>query len=202
MHELGHNLGLRHGGGEDTGDKPNYPSVMNYLYGYGMPSTFTGSAAADRYMHREHKQPVATCSLSNSPCSSNFVLNYSDGTGQALNESSLDESLVLGRGADAGAFADWNGNGVLDVGYQRDLNGDGKQTVLTDYDDWANLKLPFANTFEGTQLGSMPVQNQSGRSLATAVTRGAMPVRNRGAGQPSLVAEPPLPAMLLLTRGH
>jgi hypothetical protein len=32
MHELGHNLGLRHGGGDDVNYKPNYISVMNYLF--------------------------------------------------------------------------------------------------------------------------------------------------------------------------
>lgn len=30
MHELGHNLGLRHGGADDIGCKPNYLSVMSY----------------------------------------------------------------------------------------------------------------------------------------------------------------------------
>ena len=43
MHELGHNLGLHHGGQEDTNYKPNYLSVMNYLFQ--MPeSTFKRSA--------------------------------------------------------------------------------------------------------------------------------------------------------------
>lgn len=32
MHELGHNLGLDHGGGDDINCKPNYLSVMNYLF--------------------------------------------------------------------------------------------------------------------------------------------------------------------------
>lgn len=32
MHELGHNLGLRHGGTDDDHYKPNFMSVMNYLY--------------------------------------------------------------------------------------------------------------------------------------------------------------------------
>jgi hypothetical protein len=32
MHELGHCLGLGHGGGDDEQGKPNYPSIMNYLY--------------------------------------------------------------------------------------------------------------------------------------------------------------------------
>ena len=32
MHELGHNLGLHHGGADDTQYKPNYLSVMNYAF--------------------------------------------------------------------------------------------------------------------------------------------------------------------------
>ena len=32
MHELGHNLGLDHGGGDDINYKPNYMSIMNYLF--------------------------------------------------------------------------------------------------------------------------------------------------------------------------
>jgi uncharacterized repeat protein (TIGR01451 family) len=32
MHELGHNLGLRHGGGDVVNNKPNYLSVMSYSY--------------------------------------------------------------------------------------------------------------------------------------------------------------------------
>ncbi len=34
MHELGHNLGLHHGGGDSTNGKVNYPSIMNYVYSY------------------------------------------------------------------------------------------------------------------------------------------------------------------------
>ncbi len=32
MHELGHNLGLQHGGDEETNYKPNYLSIMSYAY--------------------------------------------------------------------------------------------------------------------------------------------------------------------------
>jgi uncharacterized delta-60 repeat protein len=32
MHELGHNLGLHHGGGDEVNRKPNYLSVMNYCF--------------------------------------------------------------------------------------------------------------------------------------------------------------------------
>ena len=34
MHELGHNLGLRHGGIDSINGKPNYPSIMNYVLSY------------------------------------------------------------------------------------------------------------------------------------------------------------------------
>jgi hypothetical protein len=34
MHELGHTLGLGHGGLDDIQGKPNYPSIMNYALAY------------------------------------------------------------------------------------------------------------------------------------------------------------------------
>ncbi len=37
MHEFGHTLGLRHGGGDNVNCKPNYPSVMNYNRQMGSP---------------------------------------------------------------------------------------------------------------------------------------------------------------------
>ncbi|MBI5527707.1 MAG: hypothetical protein HY897_15360 [Deltaproteobacteria bacterium] len=46
IHELGHNLGLDHGGGDDYNNKPNYPSLMNYDYEFsfdGSPMTISGT---------------------------------------------------------------------------------------------------------------------------------------------------------------
>jgi len=37
MHELGHNLNLRHGGSDNRNCKPNYISVMNYSFQNGIP---------------------------------------------------------------------------------------------------------------------------------------------------------------------
>ena len=43
MHELGHNLGLLHGGGDNINYKPNYLSVMNYRWQYTwIPNTIVG----------------------------------------------------------------------------------------------------------------------------------------------------------------
>ena len=36
MHEIGHTLDLEHGGMDEINCKPNYPSVMNYLYQFGL----------------------------------------------------------------------------------------------------------------------------------------------------------------------
>ena len=50
MHEFGHNLGLYHGGDESTNYKPNYYSIMNYLYQMqGLP--VIGSTEGDRYYY-------------------------------------------------------------------------------------------------------------------------------------------------------
>ena len=37
VHELGHNLGLRHGGADNVNHKPNQHSVMNYAFSSGIP---------------------------------------------------------------------------------------------------------------------------------------------------------------------
>ncbi|TMC32629.1 MAG: DUF3466 family protein [Chloroflexi bacterium] len=67
MHELGHTLGLDHGGDEARNCKPNYPSVMNYLFQFPYP----------------HGDP-------------NRPLDYSHGARPSLNEAGLAESLGLG----------------------------------------------------------------------------------------------------------
>ena len=52
MHELGHNLGLRHGGGDTVNYKSNYLSIMNYLFEFdgdplhNRPLTFSSAKLA------------------------------------------------------------------------------------------------------------------------------------------------------------
>jgi hypothetical protein len=131
MHELGHCLRLRHGGSVDTNNKPNYISVMNYLF------TLTAlSADGD--------------------------LDYSRGELAPLDESALDEAAGLGfapneylyrviRGARRGdvrsdqnrAAIDWNGNRALDgTPVAADINGDRKQELLSDFNDWREVNRP------------------------------------------------------------
>jgi hypothetical protein len=92
MHELGHNLGLHHGGGfdsdgtaEDVGVeyKPNYLSVMNYSYQFvGIPQ-LRGPSRLDY---------------------SEQVLPTGGATPGVLDETNLDETVGLGSGDSNGAF--------------------------------------------------------------------------------------------------
>jgi hypothetical protein len=66
MHELGHNLGLHHGGGEDdTTYKPNYLSVMNYSFQFQglirdqQPGLFDYSSFALDKLNEDSLDPTA-----------------------------------------------------------------------------------------------------------------------------------------------
>jgi hypothetical protein len=168
MHEFGHNLGLLHGGFEDTNYKPNYTSIMNYTYQLpGLPGSFKTASAADRYRFYvaglNNDPDIDVCDLSNSPCGNTYKIDYSDGRGTAFFESLLIEGTLLGRGSLSLAdYADWNSNKALDVlPYAFDLNRDGKQELLRDYDDWSSIKLPFARTFGGFNSGNPQANGQS-----------------------------------------
>jgi hypothetical protein len=169
MHELGHNLGLRHGGFEDLNYKPNYWSVMNYLYNLdGLDPDAQAITAYQRWRLSQADGQPAECSLVGSPCGSTaqFVISYSNGSSANLNESALSEADNIGRGAHAGVYADWDLNGRLTTTpISKDLNGDGLLGTLMDYNDWANLVFPFArynSGNSGTWLNTAPttrVQN-------------------------------------------
>ncbi len=134
MHELGHNLGLLHGGDDHITYKPNYVSTMNYLYQFrGLPQNV--NSFIDRFFNFMGLNGMSLCSLSNSPCSANFNIDYSNGILAAIDESNIIENNL-----------DWNNDGKNNsTPYSIDLNGDKQINILHDYNDWANIKL-HANT--------------------------------------------------------
>jgi hypothetical protein len=132
VHELGHNLGLQHGGNVGTNYKPNYLSVMTYAFQVtGVPRT--GTLAPD--------------------------FGYSRSALPALNESSLNETVGLNSSTansyrtrwfcPSGSFTtspgtangplDWNCNAVIASPAAVDLNLDGVLSTLTGWKDWGNL---------------------------------------------------------------
>lgn len=118
MHELGHNLNLRHGGNENCNYKPNYNSVMNYRF------QFPGVDA-------------------DCDATGDGVLDYSHGDYILLNEMSLNEN----NGVCGSQLIDWNGNSVPESSISFDINVQGNSTcnlsstltILRDFDDWANI---------------------------------------------------------------
>jgi hypothetical protein len=116
MHELGHTLGLRHGGDDHYNYKPNYFSVMNYMYQLpGLPSDATGSGPTQRfyyYQNRKLSKPVPgpspamniippghydVSTLLESPYSPDFRMDYSDGSGRDMSEGHICENQNIGR---------------------------------------------------------------------------------------------------------
>lgn len=119
VHELGHNLGLRHGGNVNCNYKPNYNSVMNYRYQF--PGIDTNCNVAG-----------------------DGVPNYSIGTRLTLNENGLNETL----GVCGSPGFDWNMNGTIESNVSFDINSadpgqaagcGGTLTTLSDFNDWANI---------------------------------------------------------------
>lgn len=159
MHELGHNFGLRHGGNENANYKPNHYSVMNYMYQFaGLSATPNTIFAAERYYLANGMKGKSYCNLvENSPCGDNFIMSYSDGSSAPLDENSLWEGQNIGRGSVSGAYADWDNNNTLTAGaYGRNINPqDGAaKGVLRDYNEWANLTIPFSRNFSGSNTGN------------------------------------------------
>lgn len=86
MHELGHTLGLRHGGDENLNDKPNHLSVMNYTF-------------------QDCEVPVSAGFLRGGCDYSGLVLGA---LLAPLDETDLDECVGVGAGL---GKMDWNGDG-------------------------------------------------------------------------------------------
>jgi hypothetical protein len=169
MHELGHNLGLRHGGPFSCDNfKPNYLSVMNYnFYTTGIP---VGAAAGDTVpkscVTDADCTAPAHCSGPNSVFPNTcFRVDYSGVQLADLNELSLDETTGLSgspTSTDISMFTtdgitpihvptngtpiDWNQNGILETHVTQDINGDGAATLLTGANDWANLNFNYQCT--------------------------------------------------------
>ena len=129
VHELGHNLGLRHGGNVDTNFKPNYNSVMNYQYQF--PGVDTNCTVAG-----------------------DGVLNYSVGTRATLNEAALIETNGICGGVDV----DWNGNAFIDAGaVVVDINQDASSTgVHSDHNDWAAINYGGITDGDGASARTTP----------------------------------------------
>lgn len=111
MHELGHCLGLKHGGCDNVNFKPNYFSVMNYMHALAMPSW----------------GPV---------WNDNLRLDYSRSALPDVDENSLSEPLGIGSDDSASTgrlFAFANDNPINRSGSTRIWIADGSPGAAVDW---------------------------------------------------------------------
>jgi hypothetical protein len=176
MHELGHNLGLEHGSLADVApqtcltEKPNYVSVMGYLYQNGIHvATAPGSTQG---MLCDSDADCATgvcatpgachCTSDLAPANSCYRVDYEADHLLDLDEAHLDETVGVGGPAgdqdivwfladSALAFGgahgpiNWNQRNDIETDVAMDLDNDNgtPNTILKTTTDWDKLQLAF-----------------------------------------------------------
>lgn len=139
MHELGHTLGLDHGGADGINCKPNYPSVMNYLYQAKTPFL---SRPLD---YSTIKLPLINETSMDEDVTYHFPWNtiYWAVDGQI-------RSAPVDAG-DVGVKVDWDGTketrdySLNVANYPHAGCNNAEPIILFGYNDWDNLSLDFRN---------------------------------------------------------
>ncbi len=135
MHELGHTIGLQHGGGESLPNyKPNYLSVMNYAFqACAVRSSPNGFLPGRCDYSRIALPPLPTPQL------------------PQLDETSLDECIGIDAGLLGFGPINWDGDlpvileGITNcqpphnANVMVDINADGIKTLLKGFEDWNHL---------------------------------------------------------------
>jgi hypothetical protein len=148
IHELGHNLGLRHGGNQDINYKPNYLSVMTYAFQIdGVPRT-KGKPGYHGYSNLLL------------PPLNETALKERDGLDDKKAKKFRTEWFCPDGELTAGDRSvvkpiDWNCNGNTKETSTADINGDGGRTTLTSHKDWGNL------VFDGGRIGEGVVSDEA-----------------------------------------
>ncbi|GAA4991546.1 hypothetical protein GCM10025734_19000 [Kitasatospora paranensis] len=134
MHELGHNLSLRHAGDTDLpNNKPQYFSVMNYSF------SVRGLTAGATTGIADYSRDVRSL---NEPFLDENVYPFSSRDYDVVHYCRNDPNGPYITTARSKGWVDWNCNGVQNRGVvNADVNGDGQYTRLTGHDDWSALRL-------------------------------------------------------------
>jgi hypothetical protein len=142
MHELGHTLGLRHGGMDNIQYKPNYYSVMNYLWQIPKAAHAPGSWALNY-------SPTQLATLDENHLDELHGLspNFGDYPLVSIPYNRPDSTLGQAR-LDVGASVDWDGDGdstgfskiPVDVNHFVLSQEESPGQMLHGYADWENLQ--------------------------------------------------------------
>jgi hypothetical protein len=151
MHELGHTLGLKHGGGDDVIGKPNYLSIMNYYY-QTAGLIYNGGEGLFDYSRFGHINDLNENHL-------NEPRGITSSTGEDLSKHGLkwskSENVILfeHRVNDI----DWNSDSRLEPDVAFDVNQDNKLQILTgNFNDWENLSYKGGNVGMGVSNALLP----------------------------------------------
>ncbi|MGH2899395.1 MAG: OmpL47-type beta-barrel domain-containing protein, partial [Solirubrobacteraceae bacterium] len=159
MHELGHTLSLAHGGEDGDNDKPQYASVMNYLFQtQGIPLASGAGAVFD---YSRTTTPSLNENLATETAALTALLPPTLGTRHRCPDGSAPAVL-------APAPIDWNCNGTTDApdpanpGF--DTNGDTKKTDLPgSSSDWERITFKRGGVGGGTNPeASVPSSGATG----------------------------------------
>jgi hypothetical protein len=133
IHELGHNLGLGHGGNDLFANyKPNYPSVMNYFFQVsGVPQS-GGRPALFSYSRYKLPSLVET----NLAESAGVATPRGDGY---LARYFCPDDTVRQSATPLSGPVDWNCDGAITANVSTDVNNDNATTTLGGWRDWGNL---------------------------------------------------------------
>ncbi|RKH07545.1 hypothetical protein D7X32_01575 [Corallococcus carmarthensis] len=135
MHELGHNIGLRHGGTDDANFKPNYLSIMNYeyqFYGFGI-------GGLNNVLDYSRVQVAAFNELSvNEGAAFTPAGTTTEADLARISGLRFNDAQVTGN---ASTNLDFNNNGAVDgATYGRDFNRNGVADVFpATQNDWLAL---------------------------------------------------------------
>jgi Tol biopolymer transport system component len=163
MHELGHNLGLRHGGDDEINHKPNYLSVMNYSFQMGglIINRRDGHFDYSRFNlpDLDESQLSETKGLNAGSeidkYGTKFYVNAFPGILNCIPVYTTEFKFVAT--ATANGPLDWDCNGDINSNpIHMDTNNDGQISVLRSFNDWSNLDFTAGNI--GFAAGSQLIE--------------------------------------------
>ena len=145
MHELGHNLGLRHGGDDHTNYKPSYLSIMNYSFQFGGLRLSDGS--------RRFDYSTVGVPLDENALDEATGFGFAPGSAPAQYETLVrcpnDPAATLFVERLVAGPVDWDCDGVTQGQVAADLNGDGALTAFGPFVDWPAI------VYDGGAIGAL-----------------------------------------------